>query len=374
LKPAQQHFGQIDHVGEFLTFSAPPCLDGAKTDQSTRFELSRCLGNKAGLARLVRAPNCRFTSVFESPRPNGRVALACSPPAPHQAKSRTAVETKGQPWQEPVAGSCGANRPRNCQCALPEGGLSLETSSAALWADRPCWGISDVFSSTLPRRRQDRPEHPVRDLSVPWQQSWPGAPHQGAKLPVYLRVRVPTSKWACCACLLSTSAPHQAKSRTAVETKGQPWQEPVAGSCGANRPRNCQCALPEGGLSLETSSAALWADRPCWGISDVFSSTLPRRRQDRPEHPVRALSVPWQQSWPGASGQGAKLPVYLRVRVPTSKWACCACLLSTCPPPGQVENGSRNKRATVAGARRWVLRGQPPPQLSVRAARRRLKP
>ena len=40
--------------------------------------------------------------------------------------------------------------------------------------------------------------------------------------------------------------------RIAAETKGQPWQEPVAGSRGANRPRNCQCAPPEG-LSLETS-------------------------------------------------------------------------------------------------------------------------
>ena len=114
---------------------------------------------------------------------------------PHQAKSRAAVETKGQPWQEPVAGSRGANRRRNCQCAPPEGGLSLETSSAALWADRPFWEISDSFSSTLPRRREDRPEHPVRALSVPWQQIWPGAPRQGAKLPVYLRVRVPASKY-----------------------------------------------------------------------------------------------------------------------------------------------------------------------------------
>jgi hypothetical protein len=93
----------------------------------------------------------------------------------------------------------------------------------------------------------------------------------------------------------------------------------------------------------------------------LFSCALPRRREDRPEHPVRALSVPWQQLWPGAPRQGATLPVYLRVRVPASKWACCALSLSTCPPPGQVENCSRNKRTTVAGARRWVPQGQPPP-------------
>jgi hypothetical protein len=128
LKPAEQNFWQIDHFGEFLTFSVPLRLDGAQNDQSTQVEAERCLGNKSGLVRLVRAPNCRFTSVFESPRPKGRAALFRSPPAPHQAKSRTTVETKGQPWQDPVAGSCGANRPRNCQCAPPEGGLSLETS------------------------------------------------------------------------------------------------------------------------------------------------------------------------------------------------------------------------------------------------------
>jgi hypothetical protein len=128
LKPAEQHFWQIDHFGKFLTCSAPPWLDGAKTKQSARFELFRCLGNNSGLTRLVRAPNCRLTSVFESTRPNGRVALFGFPPAPHQAKSRTTVETKEQPWQDSVAGSRGANRPRNCQCAPPEGGFSLETS------------------------------------------------------------------------------------------------------------------------------------------------------------------------------------------------------------------------------------------------------
>jgi hypothetical protein len=95
LKPAEQNFWQIDPFEEFLTFSAPPCLDGTETNQSTRVELSRCLGNKSGLVCLVRAPNCRFTYVFESPRPNGRVALFRSPPAPHQAKSRTTVEQKG---------------------------------------------------------------------------------------------------------------------------------------------------------------------------------------------------------------------------------------------------------------------------------------
>jgi hypothetical protein len=128
LTPAEQNVWQIDPFGDFLTFSAPPCLDGAKTDQSPRFELSRCLGNQCGLVCLVRTPNCRFTSVFESQRPNGRVALSRSAPASHQAKSRTTVETKGQPWQDPVAGSRGANRSRNCQCAPPEGGLRLETS------------------------------------------------------------------------------------------------------------------------------------------------------------------------------------------------------------------------------------------------------
>jgi hypothetical protein len=128
LNPAEQNFWQIDHFGKCLTCSAPPCLDGAQTDQSTRLELSRCLGNKSGLVHLVRAPNCRLTSVFESPRPKGRVALFRSPPAPHQAKSRTTAETKGQPWQDPVAGSRGAKRPRNCQCAPPEGGCSLEPS------------------------------------------------------------------------------------------------------------------------------------------------------------------------------------------------------------------------------------------------------
>ena len=66
MKPAEQNFWQIDPFGKSLTFSAPPCLDGTKTDQSTRFELSRCFGNTSGLLRLVRTPNCRFTSVFES--------------------------------------------------------------------------------------------------------------------------------------------------------------------------------------------------------------------------------------------------------------------------------------------------------------------
>ena len=127
LKPAEQNFWQIDHFGECLTFSAPPCLDGAKTDQSTRFELSRCLGNKSGLVRLVRAPNCRFTSVFESPTSKWACCARSLLP-PRQAKSRTTLETKGELWQDPVAGSRGANRPRNCQCARPEGALSLETS------------------------------------------------------------------------------------------------------------------------------------------------------------------------------------------------------------------------------------------------------
>ena len=70
MKPAEQNFWQIDHFGESLTVSAPPCLDSAKTNQSTRFELSRCLGTESGLVRLVRAPNCRLTSVFESPTSN----------------------------------------------------------------------------------------------------------------------------------------------------------------------------------------------------------------------------------------------------------------------------------------------------------------
>jgi hypothetical protein len=33
---------------------------------------------------------------------------------------------------------------------------------------------------------------------VPWQQLWPGAPRQGAKLPVYLRVRVPGVQMGVC--------------------------------------------------------------------------------------------------------------------------------------------------------------------------------
>ena len=76
MKPAEHNFWQIDHAfGEFLTFSVPLCLDGAKTDQSTRVEVERCLGSKSGLKRLVRAPNCRFASVFESPRPLRSFAL-----------------------------------------------------------------------------------------------------------------------------------------------------------------------------------------------------------------------------------------------------------------------------------------------------------
>jgi hypothetical protein len=98
LKPAELSFWSIDHFGGFLTCSAPPRLDGAKTDQSARCELLWCLGNKSGLLRFVRASTCRVTSMFESPRPNRRVALFRSPPASHQAKSRTTVERKGQPW------------------------------------------------------------------------------------------------------------------------------------------------------------------------------------------------------------------------------------------------------------------------------------
>ena len=52
---ADRPFSQFE---EFLTFAAPPCLDGTETNQSTRFELFRCLGNQSGLVRLVRAPNC----------------------------------------------------------------------------------------------------------------------------------------------------------------------------------------------------------------------------------------------------------------------------------------------------------------------------
>jgi hypothetical protein len=101
LKPAEQHFGQMDDFGEFLTVSAPPCLDGAKADQSTRFALVRRLGNTHGLVRLVRAPNCRLTTVFEFPRPNGRVALVCSPPAPPPGQ----VENYSRNKRLTVAGS-----------------------------------------------------------------------------------------------------------------------------------------------------------------------------------------------------------------------------------------------------------------------------
>ena len=203
--------------------------------------------------RLVRAPNCPFTSVFESPRPKGRAALCRSPPAPHQAKSRTAVETKGQPWQEPVAGSRGANPGRNCQCAPPEDGLSLETSSAALWADRPY--VGDFLTVPAPpcldgaKTDQSTRFELFRCL--------------GNKSGLVRLVRAPHCRFTSVfesprpngrvALVRFPPAPHQAKSRTTVETKGQLWQDPVAGSRGANRPRNCQCARPEGGLSLETS-------------------------------------------------------------------------------------------------------------------------
>jgi hypothetical protein len=162
LKPAEQHFWQIDHFGKLLPFSAPPCLDGAKTKQSTRFELLRCLGNKSGLVRLVRAPNCRLTSVFESPRPKGRVALVRFPPAPPPGQ----VENSGRNKRPTVAELRrrvlrGQPPPYLSVRTTRRRLISLETSGTALLADRPFWETSAVFSSTLPRRREDQAEHPV---------------------------------------------------------------------------------------------------------------------------------------------------------------------------------------------------------------------
>jgi hypothetical protein len=239
-------------LGKFLTFSAPLCLDGAKTNQSTRFELVRCLGNKAGLVRVVRAPNCRFVSVFESPRPTGRVALLLPICLPTRPSREPQSKQKGNRARIPSPGPAGPTASVIVGAHHQKAASALKPAEQHFWQMGHFGEISDFFSSTLPRRRQDQPEHPVRACSVPWQQSWPGARRQSAKLPVCLRVRVPASNWACCA-LAPHLPPHQAKSRTTVETKGQPCQDPVSGTRGANRLRNCRCAPPEGGFSLETS-------------------------------------------------------------------------------------------------------------------------
>ena len=128
MKPAEQNFWQIDPFEEFLTVSAPPCLDGTETTQSTRFELSRCLGNKSGLLRLVRAPNRRFAFVFESPRPNMRVALVRFPPAPTRPSRELQSKQKGTCGRIPSLGPAGPTAPVIVSARDQKAALSLETS------------------------------------------------------------------------------------------------------------------------------------------------------------------------------------------------------------------------------------------------------
>ena len=140
--------------------------------------------------------------------------------------------------------------------------------------------------------------------------------------------------------------------------KGNRGRSPSLGPAGPTAAAIVSARHQKAAEALKPAEQNFWQIDYFGESLSFFSCALPRRREDRPEHPVRALSVPWQQIWPGAPRQGAKLPVCLRVRVPGVQMGV---LRSFAPHLGQVENYSRNKRATVAGSRRGVPRGQPPP-------------
>jgi hypothetical protein len=221
--------------------------------------------------------------------------------------------------------------------------------------------MSDLFSATLPRRRADRPEHPARALSVPWQQIWPGALSSGrrtAGLPPCSSPRVQRG-------VLRSLALHLPPTRPSREP--QPKQKANRGRIPSLGPAGPSAPVIVSARHQKAAAALNPAEQNFWQI-DHFGKCLTcsappcldgaQTDQSTRLELSRCLG---NKSGLVRSRQGAELPAYLRVRVPASKGACCALSLSTCPPPGQVENHSRNKRPTVAGSRRWVPRGQAPP-------------